>query len=372
MVDDRVDGAVDPPGHVLAVRVVAVLLERGVEHPEVRGGIGSGAGSPLPPVVVRREISVDQVLHEPAGPPLPREMEVLDQEARDDHPDAVVHPAGRQELTHPGVDDSEARLTGAPLRELGVGRRVGVEFDVVQFGVQVLPRGVRLVEEHVGVEVSPRQLTGEHGVPALPRARGVEVGEQRAGVDGSPLQVRRQLARPPQRRAITQVVVGVDAGTHRAVGSTRGVEESPPPVERGRLAGVGEVALRVRPVGQAVGFDAGGAGTGPLHVAAGCVVRAFPPGSTPHLGERGEHGVGITVTFSNPARIDGVGRPDATELSAVLGERFGDRGITRPSVGCVVAAHDDRARIELVGERRDHLGRVTVADDESRPRGLPE
>ena len=38
----------------------------------------------------------------------PVDEEILGQEHRDDHADAVVHPAGLGELPHPGVDDRKS------------------------------------------------------------------------------------------------------------------------------------------------------------------------------------------------------------------------------------------------------------------------
>src|SRR5688572_3901862 len=101
-----------PPADVLAVGVELAALQQGVEDPEEGGGIGAGPGGPLPAVLVRGEVAVDEQLHEVAGAPAPVEVEVLDQEAGHDHPHAVVHPRLGAQLAHPGVDD---RVTGSAL-----------------------------------------------------------------------------------------------------------------------------------------------------------------------------------------------------------------------------------------------------------------
>ena len=41
---------------------------------------------------------LDELVEEPACPPLPRQVEILDQKRRDDHPDPVVHEAGLAQL----------------------------------------------------------------------------------------------------------------------------------------------------------------------------------------------------------------------------------------------------------------------------------
>ena len=99
-----------PPPHVVAVGVEAQPLGDRVEDPEVRRGVGAGAGHPLPAVVVRGDVAVDEVLEEVPRPDRPPHVQVLGEEARRDHPHPVVHPALGEQLAHPGVDD---RVAGA-------------------------------------------------------------------------------------------------------------------------------------------------------------------------------------------------------------------------------------------------------------------
>src|SRR5664279_3914700 len=81
------------PADVVPVRVEPSVLEGRVEDPEVRRRVGAAAGRPLPAVLVRGKVAVDQPPHEVPGTMAPLDVQVLDQEAGRDHPDPVVHPA---------------------------------------------------------------------------------------------------------------------------------------------------------------------------------------------------------------------------------------------------------------------------------------
>ena len=88
----------------------------------------------------------------------PPDVQVLDQEAGHDHPHPVVDPALGQQLAHAGVDEREA---GAPLlprlEQLRVLRRVVVRHRP-ELLLEVAPRRVGPVPQHVGVELAPGQL----------------------------------------------------------------------------------------------------------------------------------------------------------------------------------------------------------------------
>ena len=104
----------NPPTNVGAVGVELSTLGGWVEDPEVGGGVGAGAGDPLPVAGVLRDVGVDQVMAEETFASAPVDEEVLDQEAGADHSDAVVHPPGLGQLAHAGVHDGITGATGAP------------------------------------------------------------------------------------------------------------------------------------------------------------------------------------------------------------------------------------------------------------------
>ena len=155
----------------------------------------------------------------------PVDVQVLGQERGDDQPRAVVHPAPRAELAHPGVDHREAGAALAP----------GLEALVVVLPLELVHRrlmgvvGVAgVVEQHVGVEVAPRELAAElgrplarAGRPLLELARGdaaeVQVGRELGGAALEPV-VAVGVARR-SRRAATRACASRAACSPGANGS---------------------------------------------------------------------------------------------------------------------------------------------------------
>src|SRR5688572_7749686 len=54
-----------PSPNIFAVRIELLTLRCRIEHPEVRGGIGSAACGPLPAEGVVREVCIDESVPEP-------------------------------------------------------------------------------------------------------------------------------------------------------------------------------------------------------------------------------------------------------------------------------------------------------------------
>ena len=196
----------DPAADVGAVGVVAAGLEGGVEHPVVGRRVGAGAGHPLPAVGVGGHVGVDESAAELALAPLPREVEVLHEEAGDDHPHPVRHPALGLELAHPGVDE---RVPGAALGP-GVepAPRLGpvVDRERGEARLEGLGRAGGLVEEDVGVEVPPAQLATQRG-GARVGAEGGQRVEHLTGVQAAELEVRRQAGGAVDVGPVPQLVV---------------------------------------------------------------------------------------------------------------------------------------------------------------------
>ena len=103
-----------PLANKAAIRVAFLGLADRVEYAEVGRGIGAGRGAPLPASVVGSQITVNQVLHEPALAFAPVDQQVLGQEHGADHAQPVVHPAGGKQLTHGGIDQRNARAALFP------------------------------------------------------------------------------------------------------------------------------------------------------------------------------------------------------------------------------------------------------------------
>src|SRR5581483_5321740 len=137
-----------PACAVRAVRVEPLALALRVQDPEPGLRVDPGSGDPLPVALVLRGVVVDELLGEPLLARAPVEMQMLHEEARADHPHAVVEPAGRRELADPRVDEREAGLAGPPALEL-FARLVPARLE---------PRRVEAARLHVLEPVVPREL----------------------------------------------------------------------------------------------------------------------------------------------------------------------------------------------------------------------
>src|SRR5579871_1632377 len=185
-----------PPAAVASVRVEALPLALWVEDPEPRLRVDSRARDPLPVALVLRRVVVDQLLREPGFADAPVDVEVLDEEARGHHARAVVHPSGRSELAHAGVDERKAGHAVAPAVE-ALARRVPARLEA------------RLVEAaalHVVPPVVPAELV-EPLLATLARPRGECGGGAVVNRDLARRDQRRQSGRRVSAREVT--VVGV-------------------------------------------------------------------------------------------------------------------------------------------------------------------
>ncbi|MNG95385.1 hypothetical protein D3C79_544210 [compost metagenome] len=128
----------------------------------------------------------------------PVDQQVLAEEHGDDHAQAIVHPAGVQQLAHGGIDD---RKTGAALFPgLEVGGRIAPGQGLGVGAEGAVPRDLWITVQDVFVELSPEQLVdpgldadaaavelapvaGQRRVQALSRRDhpGGQVGGQLAG-----------------------------------------------------------------------------------------------------------------------------------------------------------------------------------------------
>ncbi|HLM62849.1 MAG TPA: hypothetical protein VK306_01000 [Acidimicrobiales bacterium] len=288
-------------------------------------------------MVVGRQVAVDEVVHEVHGAPVPVEMEVLHEEAGDDHAHPVVHPPLGQELAHAGVDDREARAPLLPRPERVVGGRPAVDVHRAHGFVEGQAHGVGPVEQHVRVEVAPAQLGAEHVVG--PGA--AQLCEQLAGVDAAPLEEGRQAGG------------GVEVGPVAVLGvvAERAVEERPGPRHGGRLAGRGQVGVDLRGLGDPVAWHA----RGPRHGRGGGD-RIRPTVDAPRLRERGEDLEVLAAGVDDVAGRYGIGRPDADQLDGVVGEGPLDLLVAAPAVGPEVLGDEHAIGAHLSGQGRDRAG----------------
>ena len=175
-----------PAAHIVAVGIELLALQDGIEDAEIGRGVGAAAGDPLPARGVVGGIGVDQRVPEPALADAPVDQQVLGQERRRDHAHAIVHPAGRPELAHAGVDDRIAGAAALP----GLDGVVLVAREGVELRPEVALGEVAEVEEQVVGELAPAEL----GQELLGR------GRQAAARGGAPDLARADLAESEVRR----------------------------------------------------------------------------------------------------------------------------------------------------------------------------
>ena len=315
-------------------------------------GVGAGAGHPLPAVLVAGQVAVAQPVHEVPGALLPRDVQVLDQEARDDHPCPVVHPALGEQLAHAGVDHRE---TGAPLLpgHEPLARRVDLHPGEVV--AQRLPRALGVVPQDVGVEVAPAQLRAVPvgGLALVPR----EVGQQRARVDLAVLEVRRHRRRPLAPPAGRGPRGSPPAAPPRTPASARGPPARRPPAAPRRPSRPGRARRasapsRCRRPRRRRGRRSPG--------------RPREPVRQPGPVERAEHLERRAGPAAQGARADRVGGAGGHQLPAVGGQRGRDRGVAPAAVDARVRGDVHLGGPHLRGQRRDDLRGVPVPDDEAR------
>jgi len=103
------------------------------------------------------------MVQEVSGSDRPPHVKILGEEARGHHPDAIVHPAFRQKLSHTRIDQRIPGPSAAPgidpLRHLGIGQiRIG---QPGKLGAQIVPGAAGVMVQHVGIELPPGQLQPE-------------------------------------------------------------------------------------------------------------------------------------------------------------------------------------------------------------------
>jgi hypothetical protein len=100
-----------------------------------------------------------------------------------------------QQLPHAGIDHRVAGAALLPGLQLLAGAGIG---HAGELGTQILPRGLRAVEQHVGVELPPGQFLTERGRAAGAQRVGVpvalgQIGEQTARMQLTELQRRGKI-----------------------------------------------------------------------------------------------------------------------------------------------------------------------------------
>jgi hypothetical protein len=263
-----------------------------------------------------------------------------------------VHPARGPQLAHPRVDDREA---GAPLLPGGQSVRGVVVPHPGELRPEVLPRGFRAREQHVGVELPPGQLLAVRRRALAAVAR--QVGQHRARVDLAPLEVDRHPRGP------------VDAGPVAGLGVVAHpvVQELPPAAEGRGLAGLGQLDA----VGEGRVGEVGGPRQAQPGVTGGRSDRRPPAVVGPRLRERREDLVRRARAAPHPPGRDGVRRPGPGQLDPRIGQGPLHLQVPTAAVGAVVGGDVDPRRADLP-RRQHHPADGVAPDDRKAAAALPQ
>ena len=158
----------------------------------------------------------------------------------DDHAHAVVHPAGRPQLAHAGVDERHAGaapLPGRAARSVGVGHG-----NASNSGRQLPRRELGRVEEQRGARTRASRARRRNGsAPPAPPPHAQRVPHLRAG-DLAPAQVRREprgrrrsAGRSRRRRSRRARRRGTRRGARCAAASPGVQAARRPPAQSGRV-----------------------------------------------------------------------------------------------------------------------------------------
>ena len=162
------------PANELSIRVKLLALAGGVEDSEIRLRIAAAAGRPLPATVVGRQVEIVEFFCKVAFTPAPVQPQVLGQEARHHHPQAVVHVARLVNLSHGCIYQWITRSAIAPRSKQGFGIIAMFPLDVVIFSFEGVMRCMRKVSQNLGIKVPPDQLAEPHSSTFTASALSIE------------------------------------------------------------------------------------------------------------------------------------------------------------------------------------------------------
>mmetsp|Transcript_44136 Transcript_44136/g.110824 ORF Transcript_44136/g.110824 Transcript_44136/m.110824 type:complete len:510 (-) Transcript_44136:515-2044(-) len=193
-----------PLAYVVAVRIVALGLLPQVVHKAERVRVQQASRHVLKAQGVALHIRVQQRVPEVLQAPLPRQEQVLHEEAGADHAQPVVHPAGAPQLQHARVHQRVARRPLSP----GLEQRL---VKIPRAGPQVLQQGALVGEWEVEAEVAPVLPVAHLAEEVHARGRSLP----RTGP--LPLPLLHQVVDPPDAH-FSKVDVGREPGRRVAVG----------------------------------------------------------------------------------------------------------------------------------------------------------
>ena len=354
----------DPAPDVLPAGVEALALRGRVEDAEVRLGVGARGRRPLPAAVVAGRVAVHEPAHEPALAGAPVDVQILGEKARDDHAHAVVHPAGRRQLPHPGIDDRIPGHAGLPRLEAV---RIVVPFQRVACLAErtVEHPGMR-IEDGV-VELAPHQLVDPRPDPLLRRRLGRGQREPRAHAfahrDRAEAQVRREPGGAGDRGPVTVEVVAMRGAVEEGVQPLPG-RRRPPGRDAGRIRPQPPPARLPERVGRSLGDPPRKRGS---RSRARRIGLEPPPPRAPEVRVDGVDpamdGADLAALEDDPVLV-------RADFDPVAFQGIAYRTVPVLRVRAVVAVPGHEGRLARACEGRKAAMRCAAQDDEPGPRGF--
>lgn len=193
----------DPAADVIAMGIKFLTLSDGMKNTEEGRGIGAASGGPLPTQCIIGEVCIDEFVPEPTSAFPPVDEQILEKKRGNDHPDAIVHPAGGLEFAHAGIDDGIASLALLPGSQP---IRIPAPWETSELGSERFCGGVGEMVKELMRELAPADFSEKpalvpgHSRSALPLRRGFERVPNLAGPDLTEMQMRRESRRAIQVR----------------------------------------------------------------------------------------------------------------------------------------------------------------------------
>ena len=186
----------------LAQRVEFFRLRHRVENAKPRLRIAARGSRPLPAPIVRRQVVVDQAVGKPALTEPPVDPQILGQERRRHHAQAIVHIAAARHLPHRRVDQ---RVTCFPLvpRPQSLGPIVP-DNGIVGRAKRAFDNMGEAVEDHE-IEIAPDQFRQPGHAPLAADAQ--RMCHQFANRNGAEAQMYGKVRNPFYRRKVALLAV---------------------------------------------------------------------------------------------------------------------------------------------------------------------
>src|ERR1043165_7948149 len=102
------------------MRIEFPTLQNRVEYSEIRRGGGACTRCPLPTAVIRGDVAIQQIFHNPGFAPTPIDQQIFHEIGCYNQARPVVYPADLFQLAHRRVYDGNTRSAFLPCLELSL------------------------------------------------------------------------------------------------------------------------------------------------------------------------------------------------------------------------------------------------------------